>query len=138
MVRAAVAAAHVLLVCVVGSAAFAQAQPASAPPFLIVNQEQLLTESQSGKALLAAEETQRDVLRNEARALDASFEQEERTLTEQRPTLILPNSGVCRTPSTRGSSRPGASRTHARQASRRSWIRAGGSSMRGSRRSSFR
>lgn len=77
--RAAVTAVGLLL------AGGAQAQ--TAPPFLIVNQEQLLTEFQSGKALLAEEESQRDTLRNEARALDASFEEEERKLTEQRPTL---------------------------------------------------
>jgi Skp family chaperone for outer membrane proteins len=37
--------------------------------------------------MLADEERQRDALRTEARALDASFEAEERRLTEQRPTM---------------------------------------------------
>lgn len=59
----------------------------TAPPFLIINQEQILTGSAAGKALLAEEEQQRDAMRTEARSLDAAFEQEERQLTEQRPTL---------------------------------------------------
>ena len=58
-----------------------------ASPFLIINQERLLTGSQTGQEILAEEERQRDTLRTEARALDASFEAEERQLTEQRPTL---------------------------------------------------
>ena len=58
-----------------------------APPFLIINQEQLLTGSEAGQALLAEEERERDALRTEARALDAAFEAEERRLTEQRPDL---------------------------------------------------
>ena len=56
-------------------------------PFLYINQEQILTGSKTGQALLAEEERQRDALRTEARALDQSFEAEERQLTEQRPTL---------------------------------------------------
>lgn len=59
----------------------------TAPPFLIINQEQILTGSAAGKALLAEEEQQRDAMRTEARSLDAAFEQQERQLTEQRPTL---------------------------------------------------
>ena len=66
--------------------ACAQAPPASAP-FLIINQEQILTGSESGRRILAEEERQRDVLRTEARALDSAFEAEERRLTDQRPTL---------------------------------------------------
>ena len=58
-----------------------------ASPFLIINQERLLTGSKTGQEILAEEERQRDTLRSEARALDASFEAEERRLTEQRPTL---------------------------------------------------
>jgi Skp family chaperone for outer membrane proteins len=58
-----------------------------ASPFLIINQERLLTGSRLGQEILAEEEQQRDRLRAEARALDASFEAEERQLTEQRPTL---------------------------------------------------
>ena len=63
------------------------AQEPSALPFLIINQESLLTGSVSGQEMLADEERQRDALRSEARALDASFEAEERRLTEQRPTM---------------------------------------------------
>lgn len=64
--------------------------PAQTPaplPFLIINQESLLTGSATGQGILSDEERQRDTLRNEARALDASFEAEERRLTEQRPTM---------------------------------------------------
>ena len=61
--------------------------PAGALPFLFINQEQILTGSKSGQAILADEDRQRDALRGESRALDASFEQEESRLTEQRPTL---------------------------------------------------
>jgi Skp family chaperone for outer membrane proteins len=64
---------------------------AGAPPgpasFLFINQERILTGSKAGQALLAEEERQRDALRTEARALDQSFEEEERELTEKRPTL---------------------------------------------------
>ena len=56
-------------------------------PFLIINQERLLSGSRAGQQLLAAEERERDKLRTEARALDASFEAEERQLTERRLTL---------------------------------------------------
>jgi len=56
-------------------------------PFLIVNQERLLTESRRGQALLAEQETARDQLRAEARAIDSAFEAEERELTEARATL---------------------------------------------------
>ncbi len=56
-------------------------------PFLLINQERILTDSTTGKALLAEENRQRDALRAEARALDSSFETEERKLTEQRPTM---------------------------------------------------
>jgi Skp family chaperone for outer membrane proteins len=70
------------------AAAAAPAQQAPLPPpFLIINQEQLLTGSEAGRRLLADEERERDALRAEARALDAAFEEEERQLTEQRPTL---------------------------------------------------
>ncbi len=42
---------------------------------------------QPGPALFADEERERDTLRNEARKLNSAFEEEERRLTEQRPTL---------------------------------------------------
>jgi Skp family chaperone for outer membrane proteins len=80
------AAALALALALAGGAA--QGQPvAVGSPFLIINQERLLTGSEAGQAILADEERQRDTLRAEARALDASFEAEERRLTEQRPTL---------------------------------------------------
>jgi Skp family chaperone for outer membrane proteins len=65
----------------------APAQQPAPYPFLIINQERLLTDSKSGQEILAEEERQRDALRGEARALDASFEAEERRLTEERPNL---------------------------------------------------
>jgi Skp family chaperone for outer membrane proteins len=83
MVRAAVALALALAAVAVP----APAQVAVASPFLIIHQERLLTGSKMGPEILAEEERQRDTLRSEARALDASFEAEERQLTEQRPTL---------------------------------------------------
>ena len=68
------------------AAGIARAEEAR-PPFLIINQEQILTGSEVGKTLLADEERERDTLRSEARSLDAAFEAEERRLTEQRPDL---------------------------------------------------
>lgn len=69
----------------------ARAQDTVPPPpnssFLIINQGRLLTDSRSGQAILSDEEQQRDAMRTEARALDASFEAEERRLTEERPTM---------------------------------------------------
>jgi Skp family chaperone for outer membrane proteins len=65
----------------------APAQAPPPPPFLIINQESLLTGSRTGQEILSDEERQRDALRTEARALDASFEAEERQLTEERPTM---------------------------------------------------
>jgi Skp family chaperone for outer membrane proteins len=56
-------------------------------PFVIVNQERLLTDTQRGRALLAEQEAARDRLRSEARAIDSAFEAEERELTEARATL---------------------------------------------------
>ncbi len=50
------------------------AAPAVASAFLFINQEDLLTGSKQGQALLAEEDRQRDTLRTEARKLDASFE----------------------------------------------------------------
>jgi len=61
--------------------------PGTQLPFVFINQERLLTGSKAGQAILAEEDRQRDALRTEARALDRSFEEEERSLTEQRPKL---------------------------------------------------
>lgn len=56
-------------------------------PFLFINQERLLTGSQAGQRLLTDEETEREQLRAEARAIDTAFEDEELRLTEQRSEL---------------------------------------------------
>jgi Skp family chaperone for outer membrane proteins len=63
----------------------AQERPPS--PFLFINQERILTGSRSGQAILAAEEKARDGLRADARAIDSAFEEEERALTDLRPTM---------------------------------------------------
>jgi Skp family chaperone for outer membrane proteins len=86
MVRAGIALA-LALAAVAAPGGPTRAQVAVDSPFLIINQERLLTGSRMGQGILAEEERQRDALRAEARALDASFEAEERQLTEQRPTL---------------------------------------------------
>ncbi len=82
--RLRLAQALVALALLAGPAA---AQVIGASPFLYINQEAILTGSKAGQALLEEESRQRDALRTESRALDASFEEEERRLTEQRPTL---------------------------------------------------
>jgi len=86
VLRAAPVLAATVLVAALAAGA-ARCQEAAAPGFLIINQEQILTGSEAGRALLAEEERERDALRNEARALDSAFEAEERRLTEQRPDL---------------------------------------------------
>jgi Skp family chaperone for outer membrane proteins len=63
----------------------AQEVPDSA--FLIINQERLLTDSETGRALIAEEEVARDKLRSEARAIDLAFETEEQRLTDLRATV---------------------------------------------------
>ncbi|WP_299131799.1 OmpH family outer membrane protein [uncultured Amaricoccus sp.] len=60
-------------------------QPAST--FLFLNQERILTDSETGRKLLDEEEAARDALRGDARAIDAAFEDEEQRLTELRKTL---------------------------------------------------
>jgi Skp family chaperone for outer membrane proteins len=57
------------------------------PPFLLLNQERLLTESMSGKALLAEEEAAREELRARAREIEGEFEAEEQRLTEERAEM---------------------------------------------------
>jgi Skp family chaperone for outer membrane proteins len=75
------------LVCALAVAPAAPAQqPPEGAPFLLLNQERILTGSRTGQALLAAEEEARDALRTEAREIDRSFEEEERRLTELRAT----------------------------------------------------
>jgi Skp family chaperone for outer membrane proteins len=69
-------------------AAQGQAQsPPTLPPFLLLNQERILTGSRTGQAILAEEEAARDALRAEVREIDARFEAEERRLTELRATM---------------------------------------------------
>jgi Skp family chaperone for outer membrane proteins len=63
------------------------AQPAPRFPILLVNQDRLLSGSQRGQELLAAEEAARDRLRTEARTIETAFEAEERELTEARAGL---------------------------------------------------
>lgn len=75
----------------IGAALPAWTQPAPRAPeqagFLFVNQERLLTGSRTGRALLDAEEAATRELREEARAIDAAFEAEERALAEKRTEL---------------------------------------------------
>lgn len=80
------AAALLAAALVAAGGALAQTAP-PAPAFLIINQEQLLTGSRRGKALLDEEAAAREKLRGEARATDAAFEAEEQALTELRATL---------------------------------------------------
>jgi Skp family chaperone for outer membrane proteins len=80
-------AARVLGLCLLVASAGGPVAAQDALPFLIINQEHILTGSRTGQEILAAEDGERDKLRSEARALDAAFEAEERRLTEQRPTL---------------------------------------------------
>jgi Skp family chaperone for outer membrane proteins len=80
-------AGWVLALALAAGMSAAWAQPVAPGAFLVINQEQLLTLSQAGQRLLAEENQRRDTMRSEARALDSSFEEEERRLTEQRPTL---------------------------------------------------
>ncbi len=56
-------------------------------PFLILNQERLLTGSETGQALLEEEREARDALRAEARELEQAFEEEERRLARMRETM---------------------------------------------------
>jgi Skp family chaperone for outer membrane proteins len=77
------AALLAVLLAVLGPSAGAQ----DGAPFLLLNQERILTGSRPGQALLAEEEAARDALRAEARAIDRSFEEEERRLTELRATV---------------------------------------------------
>lgn len=76
-----------LIVILLGSGLAAQEpQPSS---FLVINQERILSGSETGKKLLAEEEQARDALRTEARAIDSAFEAEEQLLTELRATLSV-------------------------------------------------
>lgn len=80
------AGAVLCLLALVGPLAAQEAVPRAAP-FLFINQERILLDSEAGQAILAVEEEERRNLVAEARAIDASFEAEERALTEKRKTL---------------------------------------------------
>lgn len=82
--RAVLAAAGAVLL--LAGPAMAQV-PRVPPSFLVINQEQILTGSQRGSALLAEEDAAREKLRSDARAIDAAFEAEEEQLTALRATL---------------------------------------------------
>jgi Skp family chaperone for outer membrane proteins len=84
------AAALALALLLAAPWAGAQTAPPTGAAFLIINQEHLLTGSQAGQQILADEEQQRDTLRTDARALDASFEAEEKRLTDLRPGMDGP------------------------------------------------
>lgn len=83
-IRAALAAAGLVLLLAGPVDAQARRVPSG---FLVINQEQILTGSQRGRALLAEEDAARERLRGEARAIDAAFEAEEEQLTALRATL---------------------------------------------------
>lgn len=68
----------------IASAPAAQAIADNPPPFLLLNQERILSGSRAGQALLAEEEAAREALRAEAREIDRRFEEEERALTALR------------------------------------------------------
>lgn len=83
----AVALACGLVAGLAGAAGAQVAQPPAGAPFLFINQERILVDSETGRALLAAEEEKRKALVAEARAIDSAFEDEERQLTEKRGTI---------------------------------------------------
>ncbi len=70
-----------------GALTGAVAQEAARAPFLVVDQERILTGSARGADLLAAEEAARDALRATAREIETAFEAEERDLTARRADL---------------------------------------------------
>ncbi len=77
-----------VLAGLIGTASPAVGQPAPRAPvqtdFLFINQERLLTGSRTGRALLEAEESATEALREEARAIDLTFEAREQTLAGMR------------------------------------------------------
>jgi Skp family chaperone for outer membrane proteins len=84
------AAAVVLALAQVLAAGSAVAQAAGEdrpPPFLLLNQERILSGSRAGQALLAEEEAAREALRAEARDIDRRFEERERELTALRAEM---------------------------------------------------
>lgn len=79
----------VLLVAALGIGAAQAQQIETAPvsPVLVINQERLLTGSELGKLITAADEAEKQRLADLGEALSQSLEAEEKTLTEQRKTM---------------------------------------------------
>jgi Skp family chaperone for outer membrane proteins len=81
-----------LLCCLLAAPAGAQqlgypVPRAETPPFLVIEQDRLLTDSLYGQDVIAKNETEARALREESQALDRAFEEEERQLTERRAEL---------------------------------------------------
>lgn len=84
-----------LFLCVLGSSVSAQTDtsqlfngvPAQTQAILVMNQERLLRESETGKELLSRERAMTEAHRAEGLRLDQELEAEERDLTEKRKTL---------------------------------------------------
>lgn len=60
---------------------------AQAQPFLVLEQDRLLTNSLYGQDIIARNEAEAQTLREESQQLDRAFEEEERRLTERRAEL---------------------------------------------------
>lgn len=60
---------------------------ADVPPFLVIEQDRLLTGSLYGQDIIARNEAEAQALREESQQLDRAFEEEERRLTERRAEL---------------------------------------------------
>jgi len=60
---------------------------ARAQPFLVLEQDRLLTNSLYGQDIIARNEAEAQTLREESQQLDRAFEEEERRLTERRAEL---------------------------------------------------
>lgn len=61
--------------------------PRNPPPFLILEQDRLLSGSAFGQEIIALNEAEAQQLRQEGEILDRQFEAEERDLTERRATM---------------------------------------------------
>ncbi|ARE38298.1 Outer membrane protein H precursor [Rhodovulum sp. P5] len=79
-----------LLICLTLTALPAAAQDVAVPlrsPILTIERERLFAESRTGQAILKALEVDTAKLAAENRRIEAELTDEERSLTEQRPTL---------------------------------------------------
>ncbi|NNU80708.1 OmpH family outer membrane protein [Halovulum dunhuangense] len=61
--------------------------PREPRPILVLDQDRLYSGSRLGQSLIAANEAETQALRDENAALDRQFEEEERALTAERPSL---------------------------------------------------